>query len=98
MLTKLARDPAVTIYGPTDVAQRSGVVSFTVADIHPHDLSTVLDQDGVCIRAGHHGAQPLMRRLNVAATARASVYVYTEPADIDALIKGIVRAKKMFSA
>jgi cysteine desulfurase/selenocysteine lyase len=69
-----------------------------VANIHPHDLSTVLDQEGVCIRAGHHCAQPLMRRLNVPATARASVYVYTEPADIDALVKGIQRAKKMFSA
>ena len=97
MLEKLSRDPEVMIYGPADAAQRSGVVSFTVANIHPHDLSTVLDQDGVCIRAGHHCAQPLMRRLNVPATARASVYVYTEPADIDALVKGIARAKKMFA-
>jgi cysteine desulfurase/selenocysteine lyase len=72
-------------------------VSFTVEGIHPHDLSTVLDQGGVCIRAGHHCAQPLMRRLNVPATARASVYVYNELADVDALAKGIVRAKKMFA-
>jgi cysteine desulfurase / selenocysteine lyase len=98
MMDKLSRDPAVTIYGPRDLAQRSGVVSFTVGDIHPHDLSTVLDQDDVCVRAGHHCAQPLMRRLNVPATARASVYVYTEAADIDALVKGVAKAKKMFSA
>ena len=86
----------VRIYGPRDLAQRSGVVSFTVEGIHPHDLSTVLDQDGVCIRAGHHCAQPLLRRLNVPATARASVYVYNDPADIDALVKGVERAKQMF--
>ena len=98
MLEKLGADPAVTVYGPQDVSQRSGVVSFTVGNIHPHDLSTVLDQEGVCIRAGHHCAQPLMRRLNVSATARASVYVYNEPRDIEALVKGIARAKAMFGA
>ena len=98
MITKLAQIEGVTIYGPLDISQRSGVVSFTVEGIHPHDLSTVLDQGGVCIRAGHHCAQPLMRRLNVPATARASVYVYNEMADVDALARGIVRAKKMFSA
>jgi cysteine desulfurase/selenocysteine lyase len=97
MIDKLSKIEGVTIYGPTDLSQRSGVVSFTVEGIHPHDLSTVLDQGGVCIRAGHHCAQPLMRRLNVPATARASVYVYNELADVDALAKGIVRAKKMFA-
>ena len=71
-------------------------LSFTVEGVHPHDLATVLDQDGVCIRAGHHCAQPLMRRLNVAATARASVYVYNDEADIDALANGIQRAREMF--
>jgi len=86
----------VRLYGPTDLMQRSGVVSFTVEGIHPHDLSTVLDQDGVCIRAGHHCAQPLMRRLNVPATARASVYVYNDQSDVDALIRGIERAQLMF--
>jgi len=82
--------------GPSDLTQRSGVVSFTVEGIHPHDLSTVLDQEGVCIRAGHHCAQPLMRRLNVPATARASVYVYNDQSDVDALIRGIERAQQMF--
>jgi len=96
MIAKLSAVAGVRIYGPRDLARRSGVVSFTVEGIHPHDLSTVLDQDGVCIRAGHHCAQPLMRRLNVPATARASVYVYNDPADIDALVKGVERAKLMF--
>ena len=96
MIAKLSQITGVTIYGPSDLSQRSGAVSFTVEGIHPHDLSTVLDQGGVCIRAGHHCAQPLMRRLNVPATARASVYVYNELADVDALVKGVQRAKKMF--
>ena len=96
MIAKLSAVEGVRIYGPSDLAKRSGVVSFTVEGIHPHDLSTVLDQDGVCIRAGHHCAQPLMRRLNVPATARASVYVYNDLADIDALVKGVERAKLMF--
>jgi len=96
MMAKLSALKGVTIYGPRDLSQRSGVVSFSVEGIHPHDLSTVLDQDGVCIRAGHHCAQPLMRRLNVPATARASVYVYNDAADVDALVRGVERAKQMF--
>ena len=96
MMPKLTAARGVTVYGPSDLSLRSGVASFTVEGLHPHDLSTVLDQDGVCIRAGHHCAQPLMRRLNVPATARASVYVYNEPRDVDALIKGITRAQEMF--
>jgi cysteine desulfurase/selenocysteine lyase len=95
-IEKLSAVEGVRLFGPTDLRQRSGVVSFNVADIHPHDLSTVLDQDGVCIRAGHHCAQPLMRRLDVPATARASVYVYNESTDIDALVSGVQRAKEMF--
>jgi cysteine desulfurase/selenocysteine lyase len=86
----------VTIHGPRPGGERSGVVSFTVADIHPHDLSSILDAGGVCIRAGHHCAQPLMRRLGVAATARASFYVYNSSADIDALIAGVQNAKELF--
>jgi cysteine desulfurase/selenocysteine lyase len=96
MIAKLTAIDGVQVYGPRDLDLRSGVVSFTVEGIHPHDLSTVLDQDGVCIRAGHHCAQPLMRRLNVPATARASVYVYNEASDVDALIRGVERAKQMF--
>ncbi len=97
LMETLSAVDGVTIYGPADVAQRSGVVSFTVADLHPHDLSTVLDQDGVCIRAGHHCAQPLMRRLNVPATARASVYVYNDLADVEALVAGVLKAREMFA-
>jgi len=86
----------IRIFGPP-AAERSGVVSFTLGDVHPHDLATILDGDGICIRAGHHCAQPLMRRLDVAATARASFYVYNDEADIDALVAGITKAKEIFS-
>jgi cysteine desulfurase/selenocysteine lyase len=92
---KLLAIPEVEVYGPSP-AQRSGVVSFTVGDIHPHDLATILDENGVCIRAGHHCAQPLMRRLNVSATARASFYVYNTEADVDALVAGVQRAREVF--
>src|SRR5204862_392638 len=81
-IEQLTQIEGVTVYGPRD--HRAGVVSFTYGDIHPHDIATILDQDGVCIRAGHHCAQPLMRRLNVAATARASFYLYNEAADVTA--------------
>ena len=65
-------------------------------DIHPHDLAQVLDQQGVCVRAGHHCAKPLMRRLGVQATARASFYLYNTPAEVDALVKAIDKAKAVF--
>ena len=87
--------PGVTIHGPRPV-NRSGVVSFTVDGIHPHDLATILDERGVCIRAGHHCAQPLMRRLDVAATARASFYVYSDESDVDALVDGVREAQRVF--
>ena len=83
------------VYGPP-AAERSGVISFTMSDVHPHDLATILDGEGVCIRAGHHCAQPLMRRLNVVATARASFYVYNDERDIDALVAGIMKAREIF--
>lgn len=86
----------VRVYGPSP-AQRSGVVSFTVGDIHPHDLATILDEVGVCVRAGHHCAQPLMRRLNLPATARASFYVYNTEDDVDALVAGVQRAREIFA-
>jgi cysteine desulfurase / selenocysteine lyase len=86
----------VTLYGPSDLKRRSGVVSFTLAGVHPHDIATILDQSGVCVRAGHHCAQPLMRRMNVPATARASMYVYSTRDDVDALIEGIERVKEVF--
>jgi len=94
-MARLSEIDDLRIYGPAP-EQRSGVVSFTLGDVHPHDLATILDGKGVCIRAGHHCAQPLMRRLNVPATARASFYVYNDEADIDALVAGIMAAKELF--
>ena len=75
----------LTIHGPAEPAQRGGVLSLAFRDVHPHDLSQILDQRGVCVRAGHHCAKPLMRRLGVGATARASLYLYNDEADVDAL-------------
>jgi len=94
---RLGRIEGLRTYGPSP-AHRSGVVSFTLRDIHPHDLATVLDQGGVCIRAGHHCAQPLMRRLGVSATARASFYVYSNESDVEALAQGLERAMRLFGA
>jgi cysteine desulfurase/selenocysteine lyase len=92
---RLAAIDGIRIYGPPS-PERSGVVSFTLEDVHPHDLATILDGDGVCIRAGNHCAQPLMRRLDVSATARASFYVYNDRSDIDALVEGVMKAKEIF--
>ena len=72
-------------------------MSFTLADVHPHDVATILDEGGVCVRAGHHCAQPLMRRLGVPATARASFYVYNDEADVEALAAGLERARALFA-
>ena len=93
---KIRAISGVTLYGPPP-GQRSGVVSFSVADVHPHDLATILDQHGVCIRAGHHCAQPLMRRLGVSATARASFYVYSDEADVNALVGALTAAQSLFA-
>jgi cysteine desulfurase/selenocysteine lyase len=92
---RLATIPDVKVHGPP-ARERSGVVSFTVGEIHPHDLATILDEGGVCVRAGHHCAQPLMRRMHLPATARASFYVYSTVADIDALVAGVHRAREVF--
>ena len=85
------------IFGPPDPHDRGGVLSFTYRDIHPHDLSQVLDSAGVCIRAGHHCARPLIRRLGVPATSRASFYVYNDEADVEALSDGLFAAADLFS-
>lgn len=88
--------PGVTVYGPPP-AERSGVLSFSLADVHPHDLATILDEHGVCVRAGHHCAQPLMRRLGVSATARASFYVYSDGGDVEALVGALAAAQQLFA-
>jgi cysteine desulfurase/selenocysteine lyase len=84
---------SVTLFGPEDSA---GIVSFAVEGVHPHDVGTILDESHVAIRAGHHCAQPLMEKLGVPATARASFGVYNGPADVDALVKGIERVRRIF--
>ena len=84
---------AVTLYGPEDAA---GIVSFNVEGVHPHDVGTILDEEGVAIRAGHHCAQPLMAYLGLDATARASFGLYNGPDDITALVRGIERVRKLF--
>jgi cysteine desulfurase/selenocysteine lyase len=95
-LDRLNQIDGLTIYGPGDVTERGGAVSFTLADIHPHDLATILDQRGIAIRAGHHCARPLARSLNQPATARASFYVYNTEADVDALVAGLHEAREIF--
>ena len=95
-LEKLGAVPGVTIYGPKDADERAGVVTFNYGDIHPHDLSQFLDQNGIAIRAGHHCAQPLMRRLDCVATARASVYLYNTFAEIDKLVEAVQQAGRYF--
>jgi len=95
-LERLSEIPDLTVYGPTDLNKRGGAVSFELGDIHAHDLATILDQDGVAIRAGHHCAKPLMRYLEVPATARASFYVYSVEEDVDQMIKGLWNARKVF--
>jgi len=97
-LVRQARDAlrnlnSVTLFGPEDSA---GIVSFAVEGVHPHDVGTILDESHVAIRAGHHCAQPLMEKLGVPATARASFGLYNGPADVDALVKGIERVRRIF--
>lgn len=86
----------LAVYGPLDARRRSGLVSFYDPELHPHDLAQILDSEGVAVRAGHHCAQPLMRRLGVPATARASFAIYNDTADVDALIDGLITARRFF--
>jgi cysteine desulfurase/selenocysteine lyase len=86
----------ITIHGPHNVEHRGGVLSFTFRDIHPHDVSQVLDERNVCVRAGHHCAKPLMRELGVNATARASLYLYNDRSDVDALSEALDGASDIF--
>lgn len=87
----------LTIYGPLNAEQRAGVITFNLEEVHPHDLATVLDMNGIAVRAGHHCAQPLMKWLEVSATARASFYVYNTKEDVDRLVDGLRIAKEYFS-
>jgi len=93
----LAAVPGVTLYGTADAAGRSGVVSFSVADVHPHDIATSLDVEGVCVRAGHHCAQPLMRALGAHSTVRASFWVYSTAEDVTRLVAAVRAAQGRFA-
>lgn len=93
-LERLERVDGISVYGPR--RERAGLVTFNVEGIHPHDVSTVLDSEGIAIRAGHHCAQPLMRHLGQTATARASIYLYNTEDDIDRLVQGLLKAKEFF--
>ncbi len=84
-------------FGPTDVERRGGVVSFTLGDVHPHDIASILDVEGICIRSGHHCAQPLMERLDVPATARASFYLYNTLEEADRLAEGLQKVLEVFA-
>jgi cysteine desulfurase/selenocysteine lyase len=93
-LERMAEVPGITLYGPPP-ERRAGIVSFNLEGVHPHDVAQILDLEGVAIRAGHHCCQPLMAKLGVAATNRASFYVYTVPQEIDRLVEGLHKAKKL---
>jgi cysteine desulfurase/selenocysteine lyase len=95
-LDALGRIPGVTVYGPSDATRRAGILTFNIADVHPHDVASILDEQGIAIRSGHHCAQPLMERLGVDATCRASFYVYTTFEEIDTLANGVRRVKEVF--
>ena len=96
-LERLSSLPEITIYGPKNVEERIGVVSFNLGDVHPHDVGQVVDSFGVAIRGAHHCAQPLMRRLDCAATARASFYIYNTKAEVDLLVSALQEAARYFS-
>jgi cysteine desulfurase/selenocysteine lyase len=93
---RLSEIESITVYGPKK--DRTGLISFSLPDVHPHDLSQLLDDKGIAIRSGHHCAQPLMRRLGVAATARASFYLYNNEEEVDALVEVLVHAREFFGA
>lgn len=94
---KLQAIPGLTIYGSQDLSKRTGVIAFNLDDLHPHDVATALDYEGVAVRAGHHCAQPLLRYLQVPATVRASFYIYNIKADCDKLVEAIIKTKEFFN-
>jgi cysteine desulfurase/selenocysteine lyase len=95
-IEQMSAIPGVTLYGPNDLTQRSGVLSFTVDGMHPHDVAALLDEESVAVRAGHHCNQPLMERLGVVATTRASFYLYNDQDDVDRLVAAVERARSVF--
>jgi cysteine desulfurase/selenocysteine lyase len=96
-LERLRTVPGITLHGPADPDARGALVSFALEGIHPHDVAEILGRDGICVRAGHHCTQPLMRRLGVGATSRASFGVHNTPEDVDALIAGLAKVQEVFA-
>jgi cysteine desulfurase/selenocysteine lyase len=96
-LEKVGGIPGITIYGPESLDERSAVISFTLGDAHPHDISTILDAEGIAVRAGHHCAQLVMKHFGVAATARASFYLYSTKEDVDRLVEGLATVSSIFT-
>ncbi len=97
-LKKLEKIKGLEVYGPNDLSKRIGVISFNISGVHAHDVSQILGDMGICVRAGHHCAMPLHKKLRIPASVRASFYIYNEKTDIDKLIKGIKKVKKIFKA
>ncbi|MDX1596250.1 MAG: cysteine desulfurase [Nitrosopumilaceae archaeon] len=95
-IDKLSQVKGLQIYGTKDLEKRGGVISFNFADVHPHDVAQIIDEDGIAVRSGHHCAQVLMERLNVAATSRASFYLYNTKEDIDALVNSLNKVARLF--
>src|SRR5581483_7296160 len=95
-LERLGEEPDVDLYGPRDVRKKGGVVAFNLGDIHAHDVAAILDAEGVCIRVGHHCCQPLMRKLDIAGSARASFYLYNTRDDVDRLVSSLDRVRDVF--
>jgi cysteine desulfurase/selenocysteine lyase len=95
-LERLQDVPGLTVCGPQDAHERSGVVSFGFENIHPHDVAAILNEDNVAVRAGHHCTQPLMAALDVVATTRASFYVYNDEEDVDRLVTSLNRVVEVF--
>lgn len=95
-IEKLSQVKGLTIYGTKDISKRGGVISFNFSDVHPHDVAQIIDEEGIAVRSGHHCAQVLMERLNVAATSRASFYIYNTKEEVDSLITALTKVARIF--
>jgi cysteine desulfurase/selenocysteine lyase len=95
-LEQIQTVPGIKILGPLDANARGGVLAFDLANVHPHDIATILDQAGICVRAGHHCAMPLHEQLGLGATTRASFYIYNTPDEIDQLVKALHHVREVF--